>query len=87
MSIHGIEEDKKIGGYDSWDVRSAVTTMREAEEIKADAKFLIVVVKEMNTEADELKGTADLLTKTSAKLDKIFGKKKKENTLKKRKKT
>ena len=75
MSVHGIEEDKKIGGYDSWDVRSAVTTMREAEEIKADAKFLKVVTGAMNTEADELKDTADLLTRTSAKLKKVFGKK------------
>ena len=78
MSVHGIEEDKKIGGYDRWEVKSAVTTMREAEEIKADSKFLKVVTGEMNKEADELKDTADLLTKTSAKLKKVFGKDKKE---------
>ncbi len=67
---------KKIGGYDKWDVESAVSTMRRAAEIEADPKFLKVVVAEMNREADKLEDTADLLVKTSKKLKKIFGKKK-----------
>ena len=67
---------KKIGGYDKWDVESAVSTMRRAAEIEADPKFLAVVVKEMNREADKLEDKADLLVKTSVKLKKIFGKKK-----------
>lgn len=66
---------KKIGGYDKWDVESAVSTMRRAAEIEADPKFLKVVVKEMNREADKLEDKADLLVKTSAKLNKVFGKK------------
>lgn len=66
---------KKIGGYDKWDVESAVSTMRRAAEIEADPKFLKVVVKEMNREADKLEDKADLLVKTSAKLRKVFGKK------------
>ena len=67
---------KKIGGYDRWDVREGVSTMRRAAEIEGDPKFLAVVVKEMNKEADELEDKADLLVKTSAKLKKVFGKKK-----------
>ena len=67
---------QKIGGYDGWDVREAVSTMRRAEEIKADPKFLKVVIGEMNREADKLEDTADLLVKTSVKLKKVFGKKK-----------
>lgn len=68
---------KKIGGYDRWDVRDGVSTMRRAAEIEADPKFLAVVVKEMNKEADELEDKADLLVKTSAKLKKVFGKERK----------
>lgn len=67
---------KKIGGYDKWEVESAVSTMRRAAEIEADSKFLKVVVKEMNREADKLEDKADLLVKTSAKLKKVFGKEK-----------
>lgn len=66
---------KKIGGYDRWDVESAVDTMRRAAEIEKDPKFLAVVVKEMNTEADKLEDKAKLLVTTSAKLKKVFGKK------------
>jgi hypothetical protein len=67
---------KKISGYDGWDVREGVNTMRRAAEIEADSKFLAVVIKEMNREADKLEDKADLLVKTSKKLDKVFGKKK-----------
>ena len=68
---------KKIGGYDKWEVESAVRTMREAAEIEAKPKFLAVVIKEMNREADKLEDKADLLVKVSAKLNKTFGKGKK----------
>ena len=67
---------KKIGGYDGWDVREGVNTMRRAAEIEKDSKFLAVVVKEMNTEADDLEKKAKLLVTTSIKLKKVFGKKK-----------
>lgn len=67
---------KKIDGYDGWDVREAVSTMRRAAEIEADPKFLKVVIKEMNKEADTLEDKANLLVKTSAKLKKVFGGKK-----------
>jgi hypothetical protein len=78
MSVHATEgTSKKIGGYDKWEVESAVSTMKRAAEIKADSKFLKVVIKEMNKEADKLEGEADLLVKTSAKLKKVFGKDKK----------
>lgn len=65
---------KKIGGYDRWDVEDGVRTMRRAAEIEGDPKFLAIVVKQMNKEADELEDKADLLVKTSAKLKKVFGK-------------
>ena len=67
---------KKIGGYDGWDVREGVNTMRRAAEIEKDSKFLKVVVAEMGREADKLEDKAKLLVKTQAKLDKVFGKKK-----------
>ena len=62
---------KKIGGYDGYDVREAVSTMRKADEIKSDPKFLAVVVKQMNKEADELDESASLLKKVSKKLKSI----------------
>jgi hypothetical protein len=67
---------KKIGGYDGWDVREGVSTMRRAAEIEKDPEFLAVVIKEMNTEADDLEKKAKLLVTTSAKLKKVFRKRK-----------
>jgi len=67
---------KKISGYDRYDVEDGVRTMRRAAEIEKDPKFLAIVVKEMNTEADNLEKKAKLLVTTSAKLKKVFGKKK-----------
>jgi len=67
---------KKIGGYDRWDVEEGVRTMQRAAEIETDPKFLAVVIKEMNKEADKLENKADLLVKTSVLLKKVFGKKK-----------
>lgn len=78
MSPCAVEgSSKKIGGYDKWEVENAVRTMREAAEIEAKPKFLAVVIKEMNREADKLEDKADLLVATSAKLKKVFGKDKK----------
>ncbi len=77
MSCIAESSSKKIGGYDKWEVESAVRTMREAAEIEAKPKFLAVVIKEMNREADKLEDKADLLVKTSVKLKKVFGKDKK----------
>ena len=77
MSVHVTGSSKKIGGYDKWEVEDAVRTMQKSAEIEADSKFLAVVVKEMNREADKLEDKADLLVKTSAKLKKVFGKDKK----------
>lgn len=68
-------KSKKIGGYDRWDVESAVDTMRRAAEIKVNSKFLKVVVGEMNKKADTLEDEAKFLVKTSVKLKKVFGKK------------
>lgn len=68
--------EKKIGGYDPWKVRSAVSTMREAAEIEEDPKFLKVVAKEMDREAVRDIQKVTLLQKTSAKLKATFGGKK-----------
>ena len=65
---------KKIDGYDGWDVREGVSTMRRAAEIEADPKFLKVVVAEMGREADKLENKAKFLVKTQVKLDKVFKK-------------
>lgn len=70
------KESEKIGGYDRWKVKSAVSTLKEAEEIKADSKFLKVVLAEMDKEADKTEKTANVIRKTSAKLKSVFGKKK-----------
>lgn len=63
--------DKKIGGYDKWEVRSAATTLTEAHEIrtKKPKKFLGVVLNEMLRQADE-KEQAAKETRIAAKLQK-----------------
>lgn len=73
MSCIETSSEKKIGGYDSYKVRNAVSTMRESAEIEADKKFLKVVIAEMNKESDRLENKASLLSKTSAKLKATFG--------------
>jgi hypothetical protein len=70
-----LDRPEKIGGYDRYKVRNAVSTLEEAEEIKADAKFLKVVLKEMDKKADKTEETASIIRKTSAKLKSVFGKK------------
>jgi hypothetical protein len=66
-------DPEKIGGYDAWKVRNAVDTLERAEEIKADSKFLKVVLKEMDKKADKTEQTASIIRKTSSKLKKVFG--------------
>ena len=61
----------KIGGYDAWRVKSAVDTMKEADQIKNDPKFLKVVIGEMNRESDKLEDSAKLLKKLGKKLKAI----------------
>ena len=61
----------KIGGYDTWRVKQAVTTLQEADEIRADDKFLAVVIKEMSRESDKLEESASLLKKVGKKLESI----------------
>jgi len=61
----------KIGGYDAWRVKDAVRTLRDADKIKADPKFLEVVIKEMDRESDELENSARLLKKVGKKLKSI----------------
>ena len=62
---------KKIGGYDRWDVEEAVKTMQRADEIRADDKFLKVVIAEMSRESDKLEESASLLKKVGKKLESI----------------
>jgi hypothetical protein len=73
MSLCSPDNPKKIGGYDDWEVRDAVSTMRKSAEIESDPKFRKVVAKEMNKEAGQLVQKADLMTKVSAKLKSVFG--------------
>lgn len=63
--------DKKISGYDKWEVESAARTLTEAHEIryKKPKKFLAVVLTEMLRQADE-KEKAALETRRAAKLQK-----------------
>jgi hypothetical protein len=70
MSIH---EDKpaKIGGYDRYEVESAVRTMEDAAKIKDDSKFLAVVIAEMDKKSDRLDDEAKLLKKVGKKLKSI----------------
>ena len=73
MSIScSTDKPDKIGGYDRYKVQDAVRTLREAEEIKGDSKFLKVVLKEMDKEADKTEKTASVIRKTASKLKSIY---------------
>ncbi len=61
----------KISGYDRYEVEEAVRTMKRADEVKADPKFLAVVIKEMDKESDKLDESAKLLKKVGKKLKAI----------------
>lgn len=69
---------KKIGGYDRWDVEEAVKTMQRADEIRADDKFLKVVIAEMGRESEKLDESASLLKKVGDKLKDIRKENKKD---------
>lgn len=58
------DNEKKIGGYDGWEVRSAGSTLRDAEKIKNDPKFLKVVLVEMDKEADKTEKAAKQIRTT-----------------------
>ncbi len=66
-----IETSKKIGGFDKWEVESAARTLIEAQEIKAKPKFLKVVIKEVEKQAEAARRAA-LEKKVAAKLIKAF---------------
>jgi hypothetical protein len=83
-----IDKPDKIGGFDSWDVRSKADTLIEAEEIKkGDPKLYKVVLSEVEKkaaaamEAAKAKKTAaDSITlekKVEGKLKEVFGGKEK----------
>lgn len=67
----------KLYGFDKWEVKSAASTLREAEEIKKkDPKFLEAVQKHVDAEALATKEAATKLrtiTKVKNKMDKTFG--------------
>lgn len=66
------EKPDKIGGYDRYEVEGAGRTLKRAEEIKSDGKFLKVVLKNMDKDADETEKTASLIRNTASKLRKVF---------------
>lgn len=71
MSAISEDKPKKIGGYNRWDVTSAVDTLNRAQEIQSDPKFLEVVLAEMDRKATKMKKTADVVSITAAKLKKL----------------
>ena len=67
-----LSKPKKIGGYDRYEVEDAGRTLKRSEEIKADPKFLKVVLMEMDKEADKTEKTASTIRKTATKLRSVF---------------
>ena len=79
-----VSKSDKIGGFDSWEVKSKADTLIEAEEIKSgDPKFYKVVMAEVQKKADAAQKAADkkkiaadsikLETKVGKNLKKTFG--------------
>ena len=65
-------KSEKIGGYDRYEVRNAIDSIRRYNEIKDDSKFLKVVLKEMDKQAAEKESDAALLRNTKKRMDKTF---------------
>jgi tRNA A22 N-methylase len=79
-----VSKPDKIGGFDSWEVRSKADTLIEAEEIaNGDQKFYKVVLAEVQKKADaameaakKKKKAADSITlekKVGKKMKKVLG--------------
>ncbi len=70
-------DSDKLYGFDKWEVKSAASTLKEAEEIKKkDPKFLIAVQKHADAEAAASKEAANKLrsvTKVQDKMNKVYG--------------
>lgn len=64
--------DKKIGGFDEWEVKNAARTLMEAIEIRKKPKLFAVAKKEADKIA-KLAVAAALEKKVNAKLLKTFG--------------
>jgi hypothetical protein len=81
MSSCSIDKPDKIGGFDSWEVKSKADTLIEAEEIKnGDAKLYAVVLEEVTKKAKAALEVANAKNKAadSLKLEKKVGSKLKE---------
>jgi hypothetical protein len=79
-----VSRSDKIGGFDSWEVRSKADTLIEAEEIKnGDSKFYKVVLGEVQKKADAAQEAAKkkqtaadglkLEKKVGKRMKKVFG--------------
>ena len=68
--------EKKIDGFDKWEIEQAARTLMEAIEIKGKPKLFALAQKESQKIA-KLAEKAALEKKTQARLLKMFGKKKK----------
>lgn len=67
--------EKKINGFDKWEIESAARTLMEAIEIRRKPKLFALAKKEATRQA-KLAEAAALEKKVSAKLVQTFGKKK-----------
>lgn len=58
-----MSEEKKIDGFDEYELRDACRTLREAEKIKADAKKMKALQPFLKEEQEALTGLARLVGK------------------------
>ena len=59
-------ELKEPGKYDKWAVEQAVRTLKEAEQIKQDAKMMALVKKQAKKELKAISSVADLRAASEA---------------------
>ena len=68
---------EKFMGFDKWDISSAVSSLKEAEDIKKKgSKFLKAVQAYADEDAEKAKAAASKIatvTKVKKKLDKTYG--------------
>jgi len=75
LEVAGKMEEKKINGYDEYEISDAVRTLRRAEEIKADKKLLKTIQPYLEKEMAAMKkvvsdiGTRDELRERASELE------------------
>ena len=58
-------KEKKVDGFDKWEIENAASTLKQAEEIKAKPKLLALAKKELTKQLNATKKALNLTLKNT----------------------